>query len=611
MPIETEVLPYFDWLPSALATFGIAIAVLLFLGTLFTYLAAAVRLGPTEAFYLVARILLEAVPDFLQTSPRRVFALARLSVQESIRRRVLVVFVVFIVILLFAGWYLDTGSEDPARLYINFVLTTTNFLMLLLGFVLSTFSLPTDIKNRTMYTITTKPVRMGEIVLGRFLGFSFVGTVLMVGMCAVSYVFVTRGLDHSHQLEGSLTAIPGVTAGESSRGEAGKTTFDKYHRHEITLNREGAGRTDTRLGHWHDVRKNDKGELEIGPPEGMLQAKVPLAGKLRFLDRAGRPAESGINVGNEWAYRSYIEGDTLQAAIWTFNGVTPDQFPDGLPVEMTIRVFRSHMGDIEQGIGGTLQLINPDPRARVKRSEKIFFVAQEFVTYDKLIPRKVKALDQFNKPILGSDGKPLEVDIFEDLVYDGVVEMELKCADPGQYFGVAERDVYLHAADNYFFVNFIKGYFDLWLQMLIAIAFGTMFSTFLSGPVAMLAAIASMVIGFVSSFIFDLATGTLEGGGLIESAYRLITQKNQTIQLDLPYAVEATIKGIDSGLIQGLRAFANLLPNYRWFDTIKYVAYGMNIEASATAQHASIAAAYIIVVLFVGYFFLKTREIAA
>ena len=32
------------------------------------------------------------------------------------------------VLLMFAGWYLDTDSENPARLYIDFVLTTTNLL---------------------------------------------------------------------------------------------------------------------------------------------------------------------------------------------------------------------------------------------------------------------------------------------------------------------------------------------------------------------------------------------------------------------------------------------------------------------------------------------------
>jgi ABC-type transport system involved in multi-copper enzyme maturation permease subunit len=602
MPIEHEVLPYIEWLPAALLNFGIAIAVLLIIGTFFTFLAAAVRLGPSEAFYLVARILIESVPDLWLTSPRRVYALARLAVQESIRRRVLVVFVVFVVILLFAGWYLDTDSDNPARLYITFVLNATNYLMLMLGFVLATFSLPNDIKNRTMYTIVTKPVRTGEIVLGRFFGFAFVGTVLMLLMAGVSYVFVTRGLDHSHQLEGELATLDAPIKGRPPIGEQGKTTQDKHHRHEITLNTEGVGRTDTRMGHWHEAKKVD-GQVVIGPPEGMLQARVPLAGELRFTDRAGRPAASGINVGNEWTYRSYIEGDTLQSAIWTFKNVTPEMFPEGLPLEMTIRVFRSHKGDIEQGIGGTLQLVNPDRQASVQRSEKIFFVGQEFTTYEKFIPRKLKAINK--------EGRQIEVDLFDDLVVDGVLEIELKCADPAQYFGVAQRDLYLHAADNSFTANFLKGYLDLWLQMMIAVAFGTMFSTFLSGPVAMLSAIASMVVGFVSQFIFDLAKGTLIGGGPIESMYRLITQRNLTVDMELGGVVENVIRFVDGSLVQSMRAIANLLPNYRYFDTTRYVAYGMNIDANAVAQHATLALAYVLVTLLVGYFFLKTREIAA
>lgn len=620
MPIENEILPFFTWLPSALLTFGITITVLLIIGTFFSYLAAAVRLGPTEAFYLIAKIVIDAVPDFLQTSPRRVYALARLAVQESLRRRVIVVFAVFIVILLFAGWYLDTGSEDPARLYISFVLTATNFLMLLLGFLLSTFSLPTDLKNRTMYTITTKPVRMGEIVLGRFLGFGFVGTVLIALMCLVSYVFVVRGLDHQHDLDGGLTALESPLPGRDPIGEKGVTTFDKHHRHEFNLfpqKQEGkeevvwVGRTDTQKGHWHEVTKEGD-KVTIGPPQGALAARVPLAGRLSFLDRAGRPAKEGINVGNEWTYRSYIEGDSLASATWTFDNVTPENFPDGLPVEMTIRVFRSHKGDIEQGIGGTLQVVNPSSTARIQRSEKIFFTAQDNGSlHEKLIPRLLKAVDAQGKTIVGADGKPLMVDIFEDLSEDGRLQIELKCTDPAQYFGMAQRDVYLHAADNSFRMNFIKGYLDLWLQMMIAIAFGTMFSTFLSGPVAMLAALACLVVGFVSQFIYEMATGKLEGGGTIEATIRLVTQKNLTVDLEVGSWPEWVMKNIDRAIVLAMNAVASLLPNYSWFDSASYVAYGMNISGDAVAQHASLAFAYCLVALVVGYFFLKTREIAA
>ena len=128
---------------------------------------------------MIYRVMASAAVGFVRFSPRRVFALARLAVQESMRRRVWVALVVFGVVLLFAGWFLDAvddpqklSSFDPGKLYINFVLTATTYLVMLLAIFLERLSLPTDIKNRTIYTIVTKPVRTGEIVLGRILGFT-------------------------------------------------------------------------------------------------------------------------------------------------------------------------------------------------------------------------------------------------------------------------------------------------------------------------------------------------------------------------------------------------------------------------------------------------------
>ena len=51
-----------------------------------------------------------------------------------------------------------------------------------------------------------------------------------------------------------------------------------------------------------------QGTLTTGQPEGLLLARVPVYGPLRFLDRTGRPTDKGISVGDEWTYRSYIEG---------------------------------------------------------------------------------------------------------------------------------------------------------------------------------------------------------------------------------------------------------------------------------------------------------------
>src|SRR6056297_59040 len=179
---------------------GIVLAILaVLIGLIIGYLLAAARKGPSEGFYSVARVVRDLfVFDLPGTSPARVYALGRLAFKEAIRRRVLIVAGIFVVGLLFAGWYLNPNSDDPARLYISFVLTATNYLILMLALFISAFSLPADIKSKTIYTIVTKPVRATEIVLGRMLGFIGVGTMILVPMGLVSYVFVTRGLRHTH-----------------------------------------------------------------------------------------------------------------------------------------------------------------------------------------------------------------------------------------------------------------------------------------------------------------------------------------------------------------------------------------------------------------------------
>src|SRR5690606_10813613 len=118
------------------------------------------------------------------------------------------------------------------------------------------------------------------------------------------------------------------------------------------------------------------------------------------------------------------------------------------------------------------------------------------------------------------------------------------CLDSAQYFGVAEADLYLRARDASFAGNFVKGFLGIWVRMLLVTSFGVMFSTFLSGPVAMLATLATLVMGFNTSFIFGVAQGTIEGGGPVESFVRTIKQMNVTSNLE-PGLTTDVIKGAD------------------------------------------------------------------
>jgi lysylphosphatidylglycerol synthetase-like protein (DUF2156 family) len=176
---------YSEWLFQQGALFnGVLLAIILsVLGFLFGYIVSVFKHGPSEGFLKVSQIIGQLFTvDLPKMSPRRIYAVAKLAVKESIRKKVLVLVGIFVVGMMFAGWYLDPNAEYPARLYISFVLTATTYLVLLMALFISCFSIPADIKSRTIYTITTKPVRPLELFLGRVFGFTAIGTFVLAIM---------------------------------------------------------------------------------------------------------------------------------------------------------------------------------------------------------------------------------------------------------------------------------------------------------------------------------------------------------------------------------------------------------------------------------------------
>jgi hypothetical protein len=181
--------------------------------------------------------------------------------------------------------------------------------------------------------------------------------------------------------------------------------------------------------------------------------------------------------------------------------------------------------------------------------------------------------------------------------------------DRQQYFGAAQGDMYLRASDGYFLLNFAKGYFGIWLQMLLVIAIGVMFSTFLSGPVAMLATLGALVGGFFNDFMFRLATGQTYGGGPAESVIRLLTQANVTSEME-PGLRTTVAQTLDRVLEFGLRLIAAVLPDFGRFSFADYVAYGFNVSGDTVLVFTCRAFAFVVPVFVAGYLCLKTREVA-
>lgn len=622
LSFENKLITFYEWLfPSEFNlqrpdTWGFALGALVIifllaiLSPFFWFVIASFTRGPSEAFYLVSRSILsslnEDAPGF---SFRRTWAIARLSLQEAIRNRVLIAFFLFILVLLFAGLFLDVKNSNPARLYLSFVISTTNYLLLLMTVFLSTFSIPNDIKNRTIYTVVTKPVRSGEMVLGRVIGFMAIGSVMLIAMGIVSYLFVYRGLMHTHEVVADSFQEAGEDVAKGIKFQKGETTETYHHKHEITIDSKGKATTNLVMGHTHEVTVTGEGKdrkITLGPPIGMLQAKAPVYGKLQIYDRNGNPAEMGINVGDEWTYRTYIEGgyNTKSKAVWTFSGITKERYPEVLPLELNLQVFRTYKGNIERGVLGELVIKNPDPRARVKQSGPIVFESKEFQSDPKPISSK-------NLFAAGQASGSQKLDLFDLVSPEGQIQVEIKCAEPSQYFGIAQADVYLRPQDGIFEFNFSKAYFSIWMQMLLVTCFGVMFSTFLSGPIALLATVSGVVMGLCGQFIRNVATGVEQGGGPIESFIRLITQQNQTTDLEGINSIALMImKGFDAALMFFMYGLTYLLPDLTQFDSSQFVANGIDIYPAIMLQQMTLAAVYATCATIAGYYFLRSREIA-
>ena len=604
MVLEEEIPKFATWIGPALLWYVFAASLVAVFAAALAWLTQSVLYGPLAAGDRVYRGVLTGLADLAGMSPRRIWALARLAIQESLRRNVLVALALFLLIVLFAGWFLDPKSVNPGKLYLGFILGATNLLVCMVTLVLSVFSLPADIKAKAIQTVTTKPVRTGEIVLGRILGFSIVGTVLLAIMGLIGWGFVVRSVSHGHTVAVEDT-IELKDVGGTVTGFEGRSSLDRGHRHRIELDAAGNGWTDNVQGHRHAVRRS-AGGYAIGPAEGLLEARRPLRGSLRFLDREGRPSTKGISVGSEWTYRQYIEGGSLAAAIWKFDGISEREYSNGLPLEMIVRVFRTYKGSIEKGIKGSVRVRNP---ASGLQSDPFYFTAREFTIDSLVIPRKLASTS--------TDGGTRQVDLFQDIVADGRVEVILQCLEPAQYYGVAQADFYLRAGVGSFALNYAKSCLGILFSMLLVTAMGVMFSTFLGGPLALFATLAVVMVGQFREFIQRLfesqVTGDssiVPGGGPIESLYRIVTQESITVDLAPSPAVQI-MKTFDTFLLAPMRLLAGIFPSLSSLGTSDFVAGGFDIPFDLVAEHGMETIGYLLAFFIAGAFCLRAREVAS
>jgi hypothetical protein len=121
---------------------------------------------------------------------RSIWAIATNTIKQALRMKIAAVFVILLIILLPVMGTAMTGDgtmKGRLQTFVSYGLSLTSFLLCLLTIIVSIYSLTSDIKQRQIYTVITKPIRRFQLLFGKLLGVILLDVALLVLFSAIIY----------------------------------------------------------------------------------------------------------------------------------------------------------------------------------------------------------------------------------------------------------------------------------------------------------------------------------------------------------------------------------------------------------------------------------------
>jgi hypothetical protein len=617
----------FRWLALGMLAGYIAWAVLmapLGLSLLIGAMEGEARLSPalgSEAlrryvlvFGSACAVLAAALPflaDFfrLRWSGRRIWALTRLSFKEAVRRKVLWVFSAFVLIILFASWFMPYKSEYQLRNYVTLVYLATAILFLFAASLLAAFSLPADMKNQTIHTIVTKPVERFEIVLGRFFGYMLLLSLVLAVITGAGLIYLSREIDPEARAESMRARVP-VFGELLYRGKEGTSPEG------INVGREWGYRSYI-MGGPNSSQRAIWNFFELPAELGRRPSgsEVPCEFSLDIFRTVKGEEGKGVfcsfffqthnwNQQKEAEYRQAREQVDKLLQIPDRRQLIDEackQIRGASPTDLEINAF------VEDNRANSVKLLVDQLLAEkygyyeVLHQEIVDYHMQSIDVPATLFKNALSAPPQqkfagFLRP--GEERAPY-------------MAVAVKCESGGQYVGAARYDLYILAADGLFAWNFFKGAIGLWMRLCIVVGLAVMFSTYLSGVISWLATMFLYVAGVCQDYVRKLAEGLNPEGGPLISIIKLINKESIAAQVD-PTPGAHIAQGADWAFRGVFRVVLYLFPDVNRLDWTEYVAEGFNIGGfNMILIHLLIVAGYLAPCALVAYYWMKSREVAA
>ncbi len=375
-----------------------------------------------------------------------IYAVAVNTIKQALRMKVALVFIILLLVLLpVMGIAMPGDGTLKGRLqtFVSYGLSLTSLLLCLVTIIVSVYSLASDLNQKQIYTVLTKPIRRYELIFGKLLGVLLLDIFLLVVFSGLIYgitcyipQFTQASVPERIQAENEFfTARMSLTPAPIDVNEEVTKAFKK-------LEKEGQF-----------------------PPE-IKKNKTAYGNFIAELTRQKKLASRAAAPGSEiiWDFHNVKPADPNQTLFIRFKydvSVTPpDSQISGKWLAADIRQFgskvepRIYKFDRKDGIGSF---------------------------YEIQVPANAVADDGY-----------LAVVFFNDPQFNNTIVI----------FPPEDGLELLYKADT-FYMNFIKSVIMIFFRLLFLAVLGVLASTFLSFPVAILLCLVIFFTGTISGFIIE------------------------------------------------------------------------------------------------------------
>jgi len=373
----------------------------------------------------------------------RIWVVAVNTMRQILRLKIATAFLVILFVLLPVMGFGMTGDgtlKGRLQSFVSYGLSLTSLLLCLLTIIASIYTLTSDIKNKQIYTVITKPIKRSQLIAGKLVGVVILSTAMLVLFSTLIYsiaAYMPKFLNSSEQ--------------EIARAK------DEFY-----TARTSVTPIET------DVTKEVEQEYEKLAKGGMLEEVFKNDSKQRIMEQ--------LRKQKKLEKRSASVGTQI---LWEFHNVKLANDSDG--VFMKFKYDVSVTPADNQIIGGWLV---GDNRKSMKEldSEVYDFKRKDSIgmTHEIKIPADAVAKDGY-----------LAIAFFNSPLNNTVV-----------MFSPKDGMEILYKADS-FFANFVRVAMLIEVRIIFLAVTGLLASTFLSMPVAILVCIVVFFTGSISQFIIE------------------------------------------------------------------------------------------------------------